>query len=134
LREEAKVASGVGTAANGVEVAYETMGDPAAPPVLLVMGLGAPMVAWHPELCAMFATGGFVAHGDRDPLISVSAGRVTAELIAGAGLVAVPGMGHDLPRGMWRPVVDASSAVAERRADPIARTEHQPQPEKEGTR
>jgi pimeloyl-ACP methyl ester carboxylesterase len=38
-----------------------------------------------------------VVHGDSDPLVDVAAGRRTAELISGAELMVVPGMGHDLP-------------------------------------
>ena len=37
--------------ANGIELAYETFGDPSAPPVLLIMGLGTQMIAWPDELC-----------------------------------------------------------------------------------
>jgi pimeloyl-ACP methyl ester carboxylesterase len=55
-----------------------------------------------------------VIHGDSDPLINVSAGRRTAELIAGAELLIIPGMGHDLPRQVWPAIVDAVSAVADR--------------------
>ena len=55
-----------------------------------------------------------VIHGDSDPLINVSAGRRTAELIEGAELLIIPGMGHDLPRQVWPVLVDAVSAVADR--------------------
>ena len=37
--------------ANGIEIAYETFGDPGDPPVLLVMGLGTQMLAWPDEFC-----------------------------------------------------------------------------------
>ena len=37
--------------ANGIEIAYETFGDPSAPPVVLVMGLGTQMIAWPDALC-----------------------------------------------------------------------------------
>jgi pimeloyl-ACP methyl ester carboxylesterase len=53
-----------------------------------------------------------VIHGDSDPLINVSAGRFTAEIIEGAELLVIPGMGHDLPRQVWPTMVDAISAVA----------------------
>jgi pimeloyl-ACP methyl ester carboxylesterase len=59
-----------------------------------------------------------VVHGDSDPLINVSAGRRTAELIAGAELLIIPGMGHDLPRPIWPELADAVSALADRAADP----------------
>jgi pimeloyl-ACP methyl ester carboxylesterase len=45
--------------ANGIELEYDTRGDPAAPPLLLVMGLGAQMTAWDDELCDELAAGGF---------------------------------------------------------------------------
>ena len=32
-------------AANGIELAYETFGDPGAPPVVLIMGLATQMIA-----------------------------------------------------------------------------------------
>jgi pimeloyl-ACP methyl ester carboxylesterase len=43
---------------NGVTLAYETFGDSAAPPVLLVMGLGTQMIAWHDVFCEMLADQG----------------------------------------------------------------------------
>ena len=43
---------------NGVELAYETIGDPAGPPLLLVMGLGMQMIHWDRELCELFAARG----------------------------------------------------------------------------
>jgi pimeloyl-ACP methyl ester carboxylesterase len=55
-----------------------------------------------------------VIHGDSDPLINVSAGRRTAELIAGSELLIIPGMGHDLPRPVWPALTDAIVAVADR--------------------
>ncbi len=55
-----------------------------------------------------------VVHGDSDPLINVSAGRRTAELIPGAELLIIPGMGHDLPRQIWPMLADAVSALAGR--------------------
>ena len=37
--------------ANGVEIATEAFGDPAAPPVLLIMGAMASMLWWPDEFC-----------------------------------------------------------------------------------
>jgi pimeloyl-ACP methyl ester carboxylesterase len=48
-------------AANGVELAYETFGDPAAPPVVLIMGLATQMIAWPDELCEGIARSGLFA-------------------------------------------------------------------------
>ena len=48
-----------------------------------------------------------VIHGDADPLVAPSGGRATARAIAGARLMSVPGMGHDLPRAVWPALIDA---------------------------
>ena len=45
--------------ANGIEIEYETFGDPSDPPLLLVMGLGAQMVWWNPDFCRALADRGF---------------------------------------------------------------------------
>jgi pimeloyl-ACP methyl ester carboxylesterase len=37
--------------ANGIDLAYETFGDPGAPPVVLIMGLAMQMIGWPDELC-----------------------------------------------------------------------------------
>jgi pimeloyl-ACP methyl ester carboxylesterase len=43
----------------GVELCYQTYGDPDDEPLLLIMGLGAPMTWWDPALCRMLAEAGF---------------------------------------------------------------------------
>lgn len=45
--------------ANGIEIEYETFGDPADPPLLLVMGLGCQLVWWSPEFVQSFVDRGF---------------------------------------------------------------------------
>jgi pimeloyl-ACP methyl ester carboxylesterase len=50
--------------ANGISLAYETFGDPARPPVLLVMGLGAQMIGWHDDFCRALALGRHVVRFD----------------------------------------------------------------------
>ena len=44
---------------DGVEICYQTFGDPADEAVLLVMGLGGPMTWWSPEFCRLLADAGF---------------------------------------------------------------------------
>jgi pimeloyl-ACP methyl ester carboxylesterase len=44
---------------NGVELCYETFGDPADPAMLLIMGLATQMVGWHDEFCEQLAARGF---------------------------------------------------------------------------
>jgi pimeloyl-ACP methyl ester carboxylesterase len=47
------------TAANGIEIAYETYGDPASPPLLTIHGLGAQMTDWPQELIGGLVDAGF---------------------------------------------------------------------------
>jgi pimeloyl-ACP methyl ester carboxylesterase len=53
-----------------------------------------------------------VIHGAEDTLIHVSGGRATAQAIPGSRLTVVPGMGHDLPTGVWPIVLDTIAATA----------------------
>jgi pimeloyl-ACP methyl ester carboxylesterase len=43
---------------NGIEIAYETFGDPGDPAILLVMGLGTQMLAWPDQMCEALAAAG----------------------------------------------------------------------------
>lgn len=52
----------------GIEIFYEEQGDPQAPVILLVMGLGAQMTLWPDELVAALAGDGFrvIRYDNRD--------------------------------------------------------------------
>ena len=45
--------------ANGISLAYEDHGDPSAPPVLMIMGLGGQLSLWPDKLIADFVAGGY---------------------------------------------------------------------------
>src|SRR5712692_3271976 len=45
--------------ANGIDIEYEEFGDPKAPPMLLVTGLGAQMISWDEGFCELLAACGF---------------------------------------------------------------------------
>lgn len=53
-----------------------------------------------------------VVHGTADVLVAPSGGERTAELIAGARLLLIEGMGHDLPSEVWQQVIAAVTALA----------------------
>jgi len=59
-----------------------------------------------------------VVHGADDPLVPVQGGHDTAANIAGAALVIIPGMGHDLPPALYDTIIDAIVSVAERSKTP----------------
>jgi pimeloyl-ACP methyl ester carboxylesterase len=44
--------------ANGVELCTEPFGDPADPPIILIMGIGGSMLWWDEALCRLLAEGG----------------------------------------------------------------------------
>lgn len=54
--------------ANGIEIAYETFGEPSATPLLLVMGLATQMLAWPVEFCTGLADRGYyvIRYDNRD--------------------------------------------------------------------
>jgi pimeloyl-ACP methyl ester carboxylesterase len=45
--------------ANGIDIEYETFGDPVAPALLLITGLGAQMTSWEDTFCVQLAGRGF---------------------------------------------------------------------------
>jgi pimeloyl-ACP methyl ester carboxylesterase len=57
-----------------------------------------------------------VIHGTEDPLVEVSGGERTAELIPGSELLLVEGMGHDLPQVFWSQIVEAVTRLATKAA------------------
>src|SRR5438552_983867 len=67
-----------------IEIAYETIGDPGAVPLLLVHGLGMQLVGWHPDLIQELAGRGYqvVIFDNRD------AGQSTHFTDAGAPDIA----------------------------------------------
>ena len=61
-----------------------------------------------------------VMHGDKDPLVDISGGRHTADVIPGATFVVMEGMGHDYPPQYWdrwvRLVTDHARAATSAKA------------------
>jgi pimeloyl-ACP methyl ester carboxylesterase len=87
--------------ANGVELCTESFGDPADPPILLVMGIGGSMLWWEEGFCAMLADGGrFVIrydHRDTGRSVTYEPGRpgyTGGDLVAdAAGVLDAHGLG-----------------------------------------
>ena len=56
-----------GDPSSPIELFYEDLGDPDAPPVLLIMGVGAQLPMWPDGFCALLLEGGYrVIRYDRD--------------------------------------------------------------------
>jgi pimeloyl-ACP methyl ester carboxylesterase len=75
--------------------------------------VGAP---WHGPKLRELHRPVLVLHGDRDPILRVSAARATAKAIDGARLVILPGVGHDLPAPLWPEVAREVRQLADRAA------------------
>ena len=75
--------------ANGISITYDSFGVDTAPPVLLIMGLGAQMTRWRPEFCEQLAARGFrvIRFDNRDAGLSthlVEAGMPDMATVAAA--------------------------------------------------
>jgi pimeloyl-ACP methyl ester carboxylesterase len=77
--------------ANGVALCTEAFGDPADPPILLVMGIGASMLWWDERFCRVLAEGGRLVirydHRDTGRSVTYEPGApeyTSADLVADA--------------------------------------------------
>jgi pimeloyl-ACP methyl ester carboxylesterase len=70
-----------GTAPGEVELYYEDLGDPAGPPVLLIMGLGAQLPMWPDGFCAQLVDAGYrvIRFDHRDTGLSAKMHGLRAE-------------------------------------------------------
>lgn len=55
-----------------------------------------------------------VVHGTEDPIFPLAHGIATAELIAGAHLLSLDGVGHELPPAAWPGVINAIVELTEK--------------------
>jgi len=102
----------VPTARNGdIDIHYETTGDPAGPPVLLVHGLGAQLIGWPDDWCQRFVDAGrFVVRFDnRDCGLSTKLTGVRVDL---ARVMAAWSGDGAMPEVPYRLVDMADDAVA----------------------
>jgi pimeloyl-ACP methyl ester carboxylesterase len=76
---------------SGLDICYETFGDPDDPPVLLIMGLGAPMNWWSTDFCERLAARNFFVirydHRDTGRSTKLRQHRVTKLDIVRAGVL-----------------------------------------------
>lgn len=79
---------------NNIELEYETFGNPADPPILLIMGLGAQLIHWPEPFCERLAQAGFyvIRFDNRDAGLSTRIhGHGKARLMR-AGLKSLLGL------------------------------------------
>jgi pimeloyl-ACP methyl ester carboxylesterase len=58
--------------ANGIQIEYETFGDPLSPALLLIIGLGSQLIHWQDEFCQQIADNGYhvIRYDNRDAGLS----------------------------------------------------------------
>lgn len=86
---------------NGIEIEYETLGDPAGSPILLIMGLGAQLIRWPEAFCQALVEAGhyLIRFDNRDVgLSSKMSGRVP---IVRTMLRAAVGLSTALPYTLY---------------------------------
>jgi pimeloyl-ACP methyl ester carboxylesterase len=91
--------------------AYDRSYDPAGVAHQLLAIMSSPS---RSEGLAQFHKPTLVIHGTADPLVAPSGGERTAEVVPGAELLLLEGMGHDLPMYYWPQVIEAITALAAR--------------------
>lgn len=74
------------------------------------------------KLLRTIAAPTLVIHGASDPLVSIAAGRDTAQHIRGALLLVIDGMGHDLPSALLPRLAQAIAEHCDRSAVAARRT------------
>jgi pimeloyl-ACP methyl ester carboxylesterase len=92
-------------------LSYERGFNPAgtARQLVAILASGSRVEALH-----QVAVPTLVVHGREDPLVAFAAGEDTAAAIPGAELMAIDGMGHDMPRPIWPRLIEGIVAVAGR--------------------
>ena len=72
--------------ANGIELEYETLGDPADPPLLMVAGFGCQLNWWNPDFLQGFVDRGFyvIIFDNRDGGLST---KIATEIDLEAAIV-----------------------------------------------
>jgi pimeloyl-ACP methyl ester carboxylesterase len=78
---------------DGIEIVYDTFGEPTMPAMLLVMGLGAQMIAWDEAFCSKLAAQGYwvIRFDNRDVGLSTRFDE--------AGIPNIPALMQALMRG-----------------------------------
>jgi pimeloyl-ACP methyl ester carboxylesterase len=95
--------------ANGIELCWDSFGDAGAPPLLLIMGLAAQMIAWPDEFCTLLAERGFrvVRFDNRDIGLSTRFDSTGVPDIGAALTASLQGKPVDAPYRLSDMAADA---------------------------
>lgn len=95
--------------ANGINIAYDEIGNPKAPTILLIMGLGTQMIAWPQAFCLALAQCGFrvVRFDNRDVGLSTKFDKVAPVDLLAAFSRSVAGRPVEAPYSLNDMAADA---------------------------
>ncbi|PKB19197.1 pimeloyl-ACP methyl ester carboxylesterase [Novosphingobium kunmingense] len=94
---------------NGIDIAYEAHGDPANPPLLLIMGLGAQLTLWPIELVEALVARGYyvIRHDNRDIGLSTKFTEAGVPNLRRVALMRLFGLRARLPYRLTEMAEDA---------------------------
>jgi pimeloyl-ACP methyl ester carboxylesterase len=95
--------------ANGIDLCYDTFGDPAAPPLLLIMGLNSQMIAWDDEFCSELARRGYrvIRYDNRDIGLSTRFDAAGVPDVSAAFMAVMQGKTVEAPYRLTDMAADA---------------------------
>ena len=95
--------------ANGIQLEYETHGDPANPPLLLIMGLGAQLTLWPIELVEALVARGYhvIRYDNRDIGLSQKFGEHGVPNFRRVALMRLFGLNAKIPYRLSDMAADA---------------------------
>ncbi|MBN8500278.1 MAG: alpha/beta fold hydrolase [Sphingomonadales bacterium] len=99
--------------ANGITIEYETHGDPAGPPLLLIMGLGAQLTLWPVELVEALTRRGYyvIRHDNRDIGLSEKFGHAGIPNFRRVALMRLFGIRARIPYRLTDMADDAAALL-----------------------
>lgn len=94
---------------NGINIEYETFGDAAHPPILLIMGLGAQLVLWPEDFCRILADAGHyvIRFDNRDVGLSTKLEHPRRPKLVRAALASMVGLPVKAPYTLDDMALDA---------------------------